>query len=469
MWNETSEDEDEDDKVGFEDDLHDFFAGFNCYDIIQAMEDKDVKDLFAIKRYFQSGRRIRKVKFPHERIDWDAHLAMLQDTDGFESRFRMSYHHFEYLRDAIKDCISVDFKRSMSSTQGQSPIFPELVMACGLRFLGLDSKIADIADLYGMSILSCKRVIDMFLDAIDHNSQCRELQIELPDPSNKNDLDNLAGKWSRVSSAYNLMNGFIGAIDGWLPRTEMPYDVPNQVDYFSGHYQCYGLNVQAICDPDLIFLFLGVAAPGKVNDVRAFLRCDRLIEWLQKLPPEFYIGGDNAYSLSRRILIPFSGAEKSVEEHRTYNFYLSQLRVRIEMAFGLLTTKWRILRRPLNYSSANNARIIRVCARLHNFCIRMQQLDNDSSGWVGHIADKVVDPNHFGIVPINDGGNMINAFGYLPTASADDDFPESPELLMPLPRYTSLLPDNTRRLSMVSEIITRSIQRPHHNKRRNND
>ena len=116
MWNETSEDEDEDDKVGFEDDLHDFFAGFNCYDIIQAMEDKDVDDLFAIERYFQSGRHIRKVKFPHERIDWDAHLAMLQDTDGFESRFRMSYHHFEYLRDAIKDCISVDFKRSMSST-----------------------------------------------------------------------------------------------------------------------------------------------------------------------------------------------------------------------------------------------------------------------------------------------------------------------------------------------------------------
>ena len=28
---------------------------------------------------------------------------------------------------------------------------------------------------------------------------------------------------------------------------------------------------------------------------------------------------------------------------------------------------------------------------------------------------------------------------------------------------------NTCRLSMVSEIITRSIQRPHHNKRRNND
>jgi hypothetical protein len=105
-------------------------------------------------------------------------------------------------------------------------------MACGLHLLGLDSKIADIVYLYGMSISSCRRVIDMFLDAIDHNLQCMELQIELPNPSNKNDMDNLAGKWSRVSLAYNLMNGFVGAIDGWLSRTEMSYDVPNQVDYF---------------------------------------------------------------------------------------------------------------------------------------------------------------------------------------------------------------------------------------------
>jgi hypothetical protein len=74
------------------------------------------------------------------------------------------------------------------------------------------------------------------------------------------------------------MNGFLGAIDDWLPRIEMPYDVSNQVDYFSGHYRCYGLNVQAVCDPDLIYLFMGVAAPGKVNDVRAFLRCDILVD-----------------------------------------------------------------------------------------------------------------------------------------------------------------------------------------------
>ncbi len=137
------------------------------------------------------------------------------------------------------------------------------------------------------------------------------------------------------------------------------------------------------------------------------------------------------------------------------------------MAFGLLTTKWRILRRPLNYSTAKNAKI--VCgAKLHNFCIQMRQLyeeNNDSGTRIGLIVDGVDDPECFGILPINDGENMVNPFGYLPTHSDDDDFPDTD----PTSIYTSLSLDSNRRQSIISEIIARLLQRPQHNKRRNND
>ncbi len=53
------------------------------------MEDEDLIDLHAIERIIGEGQRKRRVKFPHERIDWEAHLAMLQDTDGFDTRVRM--------------------------------------------------------------------------------------------------------------------------------------------------------------------------------------------------------------------------------------------------------------------------------------------------------------------------------------------------------------------------------------------
>jgi hypothetical protein len=96
----------------------------------------------------------------------------------------------------------------------------------------------------------------------------------------------------------------------------------------------------------------------------------------------------------------------------------------------------------------------------------MQQLDeeNDGGGRIGHIVDEVENPERFGIIPVDHGGNMVNPFGYLPTVSDDDDFPDTD----PTSIYTSLSPDSNRRQFIVSEIIARSLQRPQHNKRRNN-
>ena len=96
-----------------------------------------------------------------------------------------------------------------------------------------------------------------------------------------------------------------------------------------------------MCDPDLLFMYAAVAAPGETNDCCAFTYCTALVEWLKLLSDDYFIPTDNAYGLSCTLMLPFSGSEILDEVNRTYNFYLSRLRIRIEMAFGLLTTKWR--------------------------------------------------------------------------------------------------------------------------------
>ena len=50
-----------------------------------------------------------------------------------------------------------------------------------------------------------------------------------------------------------------------------------------------------------------------------------------------------------------------------YNFYLSQLRIRVEMSFGRLVGKWGILQQKLCCSLKRNSDIIVACGRLHNF------------------------------------------------------------------------------------------------------
>lgn len=377
----------------------------------------------------------------------------------------MSKDHFDLLLDEIRNAITVDYMHSLSSTSGNEPIYPETILAMGLRFCALPSTIPDLADLFGVSTSSARRCINMFLDAIDFNTTCEALQVQLPDASNLGELQELANKWSSKSTAFGLFPNCLGAIDGWLPRTEMPRDVSNQVDYFSGHYHCYGLNVQAMCDPDLVFLYLAVAAPGKVNDIRAFYRCGHILEWLEALPEQYHIVGDNAYPLSLRILIPFSGAEYDDEANRTYNFYLSQMRIRIEMAFGLLTSKWRILRKTMNYSNEKNSQIIRVCTKLHNYCIRMQQLDGDA-GVEQFVGDSppVADLRRYGIDFIGGDESGSIVFDYLSTSSEDDPVVET---LVANPNFSSLSPTSTLRDNIVASIRGRALFRPRANIKRN--
>ena len=76
--------------------------------------------------------------------------------------------------------------------------------------------------------------------------------------------------------------------------------------------------------------------------------------------------------LTENMLVPFTGAEKLDVEKDAYKFFQSQVRIRIEMAFGRLTTKWQILRRKLETSLEVSLIILSACAMLHNFIINRQ-------------------------------------------------------------------------------------------------
>ena len=78
-------------------------------------------------------------------------------------------------------------------------------------------------------------------------------------------MNGMTGVLARV-----FFYGCLSAIDGWLCTTEKPSDVLNPIEFCSGHYQRYGLNVQAMCDANLRFSYISVAASGGTNDSRAF-------------------------------------------------------------------------------------------------------------------------------------------------------------------------------------------------------
>ena len=49
----------------------------------------------------------------------------------------------------------------------------------------------------------------------------------------------------------------------------------------------------------------------------------------------YFIVGDDAYALKQLMMVPVAG--KNLEDHKdNFNFFLSQLRINIECAFGML-------------------------------------------------------------------------------------------------------------------------------------
>ena len=62
-----------------------------------------------------------------------------------------------------------------------------------------------------------------------------------------------------------------------------------------------------------------------------------------------------------------------------FNFYVSQLRITIERAFGVLIHRWAILRRPLTSPLAKVGPFVMCLCRLHNYCIDQNKKNASAS------------------------------------------------------------------------------------------
>jgi hypothetical protein len=204
------------------------------------------------------------------------------------------------------------------------------------------------------------------------------------------ELTDQARRFASKSSA-DIIRGCMGAIDGILICIIQPtrnskgtYEVINVRDFFLGHYKHLGLNAQAVSDERLRFPYAGVAMPGSQPDCSAYA-VTSLKKKVESLPPGFHL----AYVLSEHMLIPYSGSQRDDPAKSMYNYFLSQLRIHVKETFARFTGKFRIFKKPLNVNLKNATKIILACARLHNFIIDNDQVDDyepDAAPCEGELA-----------------------------------------------------------------------------------
>lgn len=137
----------------------------------------------------------------------------------------------------------------------------------------------------------------------------------------------------------------------------------------------------AICDANYIFTFVDIGAYGRRSDGGIFnsSKIGQMFEHKkmnlpapkqltadgQALP--YVLVGDEAFTLSDYLLRPYPGRGGLDLERNIFNFRLCRARRVIENSFGIMVSKWRILKRPIEAIVGNTISMVQAIICLHNF------------------------------------------------------------------------------------------------------
>lgn len=301
----------------------------------------------------------------------------------FRRAYRMKYRTFKRLAAELGPHIiaASGQKGGPSGSIRNGPISSDVRLACAIRWFAGGS-VYDLMTTYGISHTDTVNSFWFVVEAINRNPN---FNIEYP--TDHEEQKRIAQGFHAVSSAG--FKSCAGAIDGilvWIHKPA-PKDCIDS-GCSSGKFMCarkkkFGLNCQAVSDVRGRILDISILYPGSTSDILAFEGMS-LFQKLEEgiLAPGLCIFGDNAYLNTPYMATPYSAVSGGTKD--SYNFYHSQLRIRFECTFGMLTHRWAILRSaiPMNVTVQKTVALVLALAKLHNYCIDAQ----DDSRDVSHTA-----------------------------------------------------------------------------------
>ena len=307
-----------------------------------------------------AGNRHRNRGYALEEI---SHIS----NGTFSTMFRMSREGFEELFNLTSPFMH-DTNEHMAKVSAGSALSKRTKLYATLRWLAGGSYL-DICFAWGLSKAAFFSthsewgVVWPVVDAID-----AAFAIGLP-LNNVEELQKLADEFAVLS--HGQLPGAVTAIDGWVAQTRKPFlsEVDDIMAYRNRH-GCWGLVVLAGCDARCRFTMFSCKNSGSTNDCIAWelSLLKKLVIDEGKLPAQFFLIGDEAFTCVNQFLVPYSGRGLGTWKD-SFNFHLSAMRQVIERAFAILVQRWGILWRSLRCSFERWTTLLTVLAKLHNFCL----------------------------------------------------------------------------------------------------
>jgi hypothetical protein len=175
----------------------------------------------------------------------------------------------------------------------------------------------------------------------------------------------------------------IGALDGKHIAIKAP---SNSGSLYFNYKGTHSIVLMALVNANYKFLYVDVGCNGRISDGGVFANCS-LSTALEnnKLnipegkplsgqadPSPFVIVGDDAFPLKPYLLKPFP--HKNVPgPNRVFNYRLSRARRIVENAFGIISVRFRVLRRPIELMPENVTKVVLSICALHNFLLSRKE------------------------------------------------------------------------------------------------
>ena len=171
----------------------------------------------------------------------------------------------------------------------------------------------------------------------------------------------------------------IGAIDGKHIRITKPN---KSGSLFYNYKNFFSIILFALVDADYKFLYVDVGAEGRASDSTLWKNSDLNNDlqaednplgmpapapfpgYVGDLP--FYVVADDAFQMTENVMKPFPTTLLTMIQ-RIFNYRLSRARRIVENAFGILATRFRILRREIEMCPKHATVVVLACVALHNY------------------------------------------------------------------------------------------------------
>lgn len=215
--------------------------------------------------------------------------------------------------------------------------------------------------------------------------------------------------WLKAAERYwelwNLPN-CCGSIDGKHIRIKAP---PKSGSAYFNYKGYFSIVLLAVADADGLLLSVDIGEYGRNSDGRAFRESafgKALLNHQLDLPEPtplpgentnarfpYYFAADEAFPLLDHVMKPYPRRQLT-DDKRIFNYRLSRGRRSVECAFGLLTSKFRLLETPICCDVEKIDNIIQAISVLHNF-IRTHDgvFTNPTVQLKSHSVDKSTAPS----------------------------------------------------------------------------